>query len=81
MVAILSLNFYYILGGAILCIAFMLIVKAYYASAGKNKIRKYQNEIARSHARILKLEMANEELKKKLEDIGGKEPVSKIRIA
>lgn len=44
------------------------LVKAYFASKMHRKIRHYQSEIVKSHAKILELEATNFKLESKLKD-------------
>lgn len=56
-------------GGLLLgAIFFGLVCKAYLASKVENKIRRYQGEIVKSHAKILELEAENEKLTNKLKE-------------
>jgi uncharacterized membrane protein (DUF106 family) len=56
-------------GGAVLIgIVTGLICKAYFASQVQGKVRRYQGEMVKSHARILELEAKNDQLEKRLKD-------------
>jgi cell division protein FtsL len=81
-ILMLSYNLYPLIAMAICCTVLVLILKAYYVYSSKSKIKKYQGEIAKSHARILRLEMANEALQKKIDELEGRvTPTNKMRIA
>lgn len=43
-----------------------LIFKAYFASHYQSKIREYQDDILKSHAKILELEAKNDSLEKRV---------------
>ena len=59
-------------GGAVLVgILVGLICKAYFASQMQSKIRGYQIDIVKSHAKILELEAKNDQLEKKIKEIDG----------
>lgn len=69
---------------AIFCILIALtaiILRLFFANQWKQKIKDYQSEIAKSHSRILKLEVQNEKLQQKIHDLEGNNTISKIRIA
>lgn len=55
-----------------------LICKAYFAGQMQNKIRGYQSDIVKSHAKILELEAKNGHLEKRIKEIEGN--FSKDRI-
>jgi septal ring factor EnvC (AmiA/AmiB activator) len=56
-------------GGAVLAgIAAGLMYKVYFASQVQRKIKNYQGEIVRSHAKILEHEAKNDQLEKRLKD-------------
>ncbi len=60
-------------GGMLLgAIFFALICKAYLASKVQAKIKRYQYEIVKSHAKILELEVENEQLSKRIKDVEGR---------
>lgn len=48
-----------------------LICKAYFANQMKNKLKGYQNDIIKSHERIIELEDLNNKLEKRLKDMEG----------
>lgn len=50
-------------------IVFGIICKAYLASKVKAKIRRYQCEIVKSHAKILELEGQNQQLENRIKDV------------
>ncbi|MDB5192618.1 MAG: hypothetical protein JWQ96_2181 [Segetibacter sp.] len=55
-------------GGAMLVgIIVGLLFKSFFASQVQKKIRGYQGDIIRSHARILELEALNDRLEKRLQ--------------
>ena len=51
-------------------LVFGLLCKMYLASKVQAKIKRYQCEIVKSHARILELEVENDQLEKRLQDTG-----------
>ena len=56
-------------GGAVLAgIVVGLVCKAYFASQMQGKIKGYQSDIVKSHAKILELEAINYRLETKLKD-------------
>jgi len=64
------LNMIFEYGGAVLAgIVAGLLTKAFSASQTHKKIKGYQGEIVKSHARILELEGKNEKLEKKLKEL------------
>ncbi len=59
-------------GGAVLSgIVVGLVCKAYFASQMQNKIRGYQSEIVKSHAKILELDGRNGLLEKRVKELEG----------
>lgn len=69
----LFLNIIFQYGGLLLgAITFFLICKAYLASKVQDKIRRYQSEIVKSHAKILELEVENDKLANRLKDVEGR---------
>ena len=57
-------------GGPVLAgIIVALIYKAYFAAQIQGKIKRYQAEIVKSHAKILDLEGRNDKLEKKLKEV------------
>ncbi len=59
-------------GGVFLgAIIFGVICKAYLASKVQAKIKRYQYEIVKSHAKILELEAENQQLLNKMRDVEG----------
>lgn len=57
-------------GGAVIAgIVVGLLFKAYFASQIQKKMREYQSDIVRSHAKILDLEAENGQLSKKLKEM------------
>ena len=57
-------------GGAVLAgIVVGLICKAYFASQMQSKIRGYQGDIVKSHAKILELEAKNDQLEKQIKEL------------
>ena len=54
-------------GGALaLVIILSVLIKMHLYAKNKRKIKEYQHQISRNHSRILKLEVSNEVLEKKL---------------
>ena len=59
-------------GGVVLgAIIFGLTCKAYLASKVQAKIKRYQYEIVKSHAKILELEAENQQLENRVRDVEG----------
>ena len=59
-------------GGSVLIgIVVGLIFKAYFASKVSDKIKGYQHDIVKSHAKILELEAKNDKLEKRLKEVEG----------
>lgn len=58
-------------GAAIVGIFAGLISKTYFASRFQNKLKGYQKDIVKSHAKILELEAKNDRLQKRLKDLEG----------
>lgn len=48
-----------------------LLCKAFYASQMRTKIRNYQSDIVKSHAKILELEAKSDRLEKRLKEAEG----------
>ena len=58
--------------GAVLAgIVVSLIFKSYFASQLQSKIKRYQGEIVKSHAKILELEAQNGVLEKRVKEVEG----------
>lgn len=69
---------------AVFCIVVALTaigLRIFFANQWKQKVKDYQSEIAKSHSRILKLEVQNEKLQRKIDNLEGNHQTSKIRIA
>lgn len=63
------LNIVYQYAGAVIAgVLVALVFKAYFASKMHRKIRNYQGEIVKSHAKILELEALNYRLETKLKE-------------
>lgn len=59
-------------GGAVLAgIVAGLICKAYFAFQMQGKIKDYQGDIVKSHAKILELEAKNDKLEKRIKELEG----------
>lgn len=59
-----------IYGSAVLFVVITAIIMRYFFSNSvKNKLQEYQREIAKSHSRILKLEVTNDQLKQKVSEL------------
>ena len=56
-------------GAVVTGIVVGLIFKAYFASQLQNKIKRYQGEIVKSHAKILELEAINDKLEKRIKEV------------
>jgi uncharacterized membrane protein YdjX (TVP38/TMEM64 family) len=66
------LNIVYQYAGAVLTgIVVGLIFKAYFASQVQKKVKRYQCEIVKSHAKILELEAVNDKLEKRVKEVEG----------
>lgn len=48
---------------------FVSLIKMIIAKKSQNKIREYQGEISKSHSKILKLEVNNEKLQKRISEL------------
>ena len=60
----------YLYAASFLIVVLMgLLLKLYYAASTKNKFKEYQSEIARSHSRILKLEVKNDKLEQYINEL------------
>lgn len=60
----------YLYGGAFLFVVLMaLVLRYFYSSRSKGKFKEYQGEIARSHSRILKLEVKNDKLQQRINEL------------
>lgn len=57
---------------------FVFGVKTFYAKSIKTRVKDYQSEIARSHSRILKLEVQNEKLQQRIKELEHNYPQIKI---
>lgn len=78
--AMLLANTLYLYAGAVgLSIIIGVLIKVFYAQQTKGKFKEYQSEIAKSHSRILKLEVLNEKLQKRLNEV--ENASSRIKIA
>ena len=58
-------------GAVLVGIVVGLVCKAYFAGQVQGKIRGYQGDILKSHAKILELEGKNDLLEKRLKEIEG----------
>jgi len=59
-------------GGAVLAgIAVGLVCKAFFAFQMQSKIRDYQCDIVKSHAKILELDAKNGQLEKRIKELEG----------
>jgi hypothetical protein len=64
------LNILFEYGGAVLAgIVAGLLTKVFFASQTHKKIKGYQGEIVKSHAKILELEASNGKLEKRLKEV------------
>lgn len=64
------LDIMYQYGGPVLAgILAGLIFKVYFTAQTHKKIRDYQGDIVKSHARILELEAENDQLQKRVKDV------------
>lgn len=64
-----------------LAILITVVLRIFFANQWKQKVKDYQSEIAKSHSRILKLEVQNEKLQQRIHDLEGNQESTKIRIA
>ncbi|HEX8331248.1 MAG TPA: hypothetical protein VF622_01430 [Segetibacter sp.] len=55
-----------------------LICKAYFAHQMQSKIEEYQEDIVKSHSRILSLDSINEKLEKRVKELEGQFPKDRI---
>lgn len=53
----------------ILLIVFAIAIKFYFTIKSRAKIREYTSEIAKSHSKILKLEVLNQKLQTQINDL------------
>lgn len=73
------LDIMYEYGGAVLAGIFAgLMCKVYFASQIHKKIRDYQGDIVKSHARILELEAENDQLQKRVKEFEKNFPKSQL---
>ncbi|MBX2931516.1 MAG: hypothetical protein KF781_06175 [Chitinophagaceae bacterium] len=69
-----------IYGSAIaLIIISAIMLKVFYSSSIKMKLKEYQSEIAKSHSKILKLEASNEKLQQRIAEL--ENMTHRVRIA
>jgi cell division protein FtsL len=71
MTILLAQPIIYIAGIAIFIVIMAITFKLFFAAQWKMKVKEYQSEIAKSHSRILKLEVQNEKLQQKINDLEG----------
>jgi hypothetical protein len=71
---------YFVAGALVFVIAAFFLINAFYSFKTKDKFKDYQGQIAKSHSRILKLELANQQLEKRLKamEAHNEAPQSKI---
>jgi cell division protein FtsL len=53
----------------ILIVIAAIIFKVYFSISIKNKLKEYQSEIAKSHSKILKLEVTNQQLNQRVHEL------------
>jgi len=53
----------------ILVLIAAIIFKVYFSMSIKNKLKDYQSEIAKSHSKILKLEVTNQKLNQRVHEL------------
>ncbi len=76
---IIFANSMYPFAGAALLVFFMaFVLKIFYSVRSRDKFKEYQSEIARSHSRILKLEVKNEKLQQRVDEL---EAMTRSKIA
>ena len=69
----------YLYGGAFIFVVLMAVaLRFFYSSRTKGKFKEYQGEIARSHSRILKLEVKNDKLQQRINELEAMTKMSKI---
>lgn len=78
MILLLAKPAIYAIVAFILLVLFVLGVKTFYAQSIKTRVKDYQSEIARSHSRILKLEVQNEKLQQRIKELEHNYPQIKI---
>lgn len=66
---LLTSMLYYYAGAIALVVVIAILLKLFYAAQTKNKFKEYQSEIARSHSKILKLEVKNEKLQQQINEL------------
>jgi cell division protein FtsL len=69
MVILLAKPVIFFLIAFVLLIVFAIFIRAFYSQQIKSKVKEYQSEIARSHSRILKLEVKNEKLQQQINEL------------
>lgn len=63
-------QFVLIYGSAFVIVVLLgIILRAFYSSSVKSKLHEYQREIAKSHSKILKLEVTNEKLQHRVNEL------------
>jgi len=66
---LITTNLLIFAGAIISVIAIAILSRLYFLSRSKQAVKKYQGEIARSHSRILKLEVTNEQLQHRINEL------------
>ncbi len=79
MAIILATSLYLFAATVALLVLFAFFLSVFYARKNKSKFKEYQSEIAKSHSRILKLEVANEKLQHRIDELEAS--TNKMRIA
>jgi cell division protein FtsL len=81
MATIILANMVYIyLGAAAFGIITAILAKLFYSMRSRAKFKEYQSEIAKSHSRILKLELKNEKLQHRIDELESR-AVQPMKIA
>lgn len=69
MAIILANSVYPFAVATIFAIIMAIVLRVFYAAKSKAKFKEYQGEIARSHSKILKLEVKNEKLQQRIDQL------------
>lgn len=69
MIFVITTSIYIYAGAACFVLLIALLLKFFYAAQTKGKFKEYQSEIARSHSKILKLEVKNEKLQQQIQEL------------
>jgi|GEM_PF-6283907 len=75
---VIATSLYLYAGAVLLTIIMAFVLKMFYSQRSKAKFKEYQSEIARSHSKILKLEVKNEKLQQHIDQLEAMTLLSKI---